>query len=370
MENKTITPHQLFTFTALSTLGGSILVISSTIAAVAKQDAWLSALINMAFGLLMTWIYCFIGTRYEGLTLIGIINKIFGKLLGKIVSIGYLLMFFSLAYGIPWYIGSFGAHLMHETPVPIITMLFVAALIISVYYGIEAFARATEIFYIFVTALFVISMVLVLPNSNLRYITPVLENGFTPILKGAVLLSSLVSTQNISILMIYPVHVSDRKGGKKSFIKGFLWANTVVFVTTLISVLVLGSTVVAKSSFPTVLLAREINVGIVLTRLEYAISVMWTMSEFVIGILFFYVTITGISEFVGLKDHRKIAAPMGLVILLLSVTVNPGAVEQSNWIIIGYTPNIIVFGFIIPMVMLVVYLIKTWLKKKTNNSIL
>lgn len=358
MDKKVITSHQLFTFSALSTLGGSILVISSVITAVAKRDAWLSVLVTMLFGLLMMWIYCFLGTRYHGLTLIGITQKIFGKWLGKIVSVGYLSYLLTTTYGIPHFIGSFVSTALTATPVSLIILPFVAGLVIAVYYGIEAFARASEIFFIFFTVLFLISIILVLPNLNLNYITPVLENGVTPVFKGAVILSGYISIQNITVLMIYPSSVDDYKAGGKAFVKGFLWANTVVFLVILVSILVLGSNIVANSAFPTILLAREINVGTVLTRLEYIISILWVVSEFGIGILYFYSLIKAFSELLGLKDHKKIVAPIGLIVLLYSFIVYPNALQQSNWAITGFTPHVILYGFILPVLMLIVYLVK------------
>lgn len=368
MNNKTITGHQLFTLTALSILGGSILVISSTIAAVAKRDAWISVLVTILFGLFMLWIYSFLGTRHQGLTLIGITQKIFGSWLGKIVSAGYVLFLFTTAYGIPWYIGSFGAHNMPGTPVPVILVIFVAVLLIAIYYGIEAIARASEVLYIFVTLIFLLSIVLVLPNIKTEYITPVLENGFVPIIKGAVLLSCFITFVGIVMLMIYPSHVADSKEGQRALFKGFLWVGGIVFSTTLVSILVLGSVVVAKSAFPTVLLAREVNIGTVLTRLEYAISVIWTVTEFTIGITFFYTFIIGLSELIGLKDHKRIAAPLGLIILEYAWIVNPDSVQHANWIIIGFMPQIILFGCVIPVLMLVIYLLKQLTSKKSASN--
>lgn len=358
MDTKVITSHQLFTFSALSTLGGSILVISSTIAAIAKQDAWISPLVTMAMGFVMMWIYCFLGSRYQGLTLIGIVQKIFGKVIGKIVAVAYIVFFFDTAHRIPWYIGSFGAHVMHETPVPVIVIIYMVVLVIAIYYGIEIFARASELFYLFVTTVFLISIILVLPNVNIQFVMPVLENGITPILKGAVLLSCYTSIQNITLLMIYPVNVDDQKNGMKAIFKGFLWANTVVFITILVSILVLGTAVVAKSSFPTILLAREINVGLLLTRFEYAISIMWSVSEFVIGILYFYACIKGLSELLGLKEHRKIVAPMGLIVLLYAFIINPSSIDQANYIPTIFLPLFIQSGFVLPVIMLIVYMIK------------
>lgn len=358
MENKIITSHQVFTFSALSILGGSLLVISSKVTAVAKQDAWISVLVTTAFGLLMMWIYCFLGSRYEGLTLIGITYKVFGKWIGKIVSAAYVFFFFTLSYGISWWIGSFGAHAMPGTPVPVILLPYVVAMVIGVYYGIEMIVRASELFFVFVTVLFSLSIIFVLPNINIKYIMPIFDNGINPILKGASLLSPFIVFPGIALLMIYPHNVDDIKNGKKAILKGSLWCYTVVFVTILVSILVLGSVVVAKSSFPTILLAREINLGTVLTRLEFAITIMWTVTEFMIGMMFFYVCIKGLSELLGLKDHKKIAAPLGLIVLLYAWIVYPSSIEIGNWMTVGFIPHATLFGFVLPVLMLIVYLVK------------
>ncbi len=358
MNNKIITSHQLYTFTALSTLGGSILVASSIVAGIAKQDAWISVIVTMAFGLVMMWVYTYLVTRFDNLTIIGVSQKIFGKWIGKIIAIGYFLYMFITAYDIPWYIGSFFTNIKHETPVDIIIVLFYAALIIGVYYGIETIARATELFFVLVTGLFIIFILLVIPDINIEFALPVFENGINPILKSAVILSGYISIQNTTLLMIFPVNLSDKVQGRKAFIKGFIWANTIVLITVLVSILVLGSLIIAKSSFPTVLLAKEINIGSVFTRLEYLISFMWTLSEFTIAVMYFYSSILAFSELLGLKAHTWIVAPMGLLCMMFTLTVNTGAIEKENGITTGFIPNVITFGFIVPIIMLAVFFVR------------
>ncbi|SHH74990.1 spore germination protein KB [Sporobacter termitidis DSM 10068] len=358
MDDKIITNHQLFTFTGLSLLGGSLLVISASVAGVAKQDAWISPLIVLVLGILMMCLYGYLGTRYEGLTLVGICQRIFGKWLGKIVGACYFIFIFTTTYGIPWWIGNFGTHVMSETPVPIIILPYAAALVIAVYYGIEAIVRMSELAYIFVTVLFVLSIVLVLPNARIEYMKPILENGIAPVLKGVCLLLPFIVFPGIVLLMFFPRHASDVSGGKKAIIKGFVWCGSVVFITVLVSGLVLGNDVVAKSSFPTLQLATEINVGTLLTRFEYAISSIWTVTEFMVGIFFFYSSVTSLAELIGLKDHKKIAMPLGFIVLLLAWIVYPNTNEQLNWVNVGYTPEVTLFGFILPVIMVIVYQIK------------
>jgi hypothetical protein len=57
----------------------------------------------------------------------------------------------------------------------------------------------------------------------------------------------------------------------------------------------------------------------------------------------------------GLKAHTKIAAPMGLLTMMFTLTVNPGAAEQESWIPLGFFPNVIMFVLVVPVVMLAVY---------------
>ena len=353
-----ITNHQVYTVTALSTLGGSILVISSTMAAIAKQDAWISVLVNTMYGSIMIGIFCFLGSRFPGLTLIGIVRHIFGKWPGLILAAAYVFFIFKTALDIPWFIGTFGAHAMPETPPAVINILFFGALIIAVRYGIEAYARASEIFYFFVTALFIISVILVVPNAKIEYIRPVVERGFTPILKGSIFLAGFISFPVITMLMVYPKYAEDLNKGKRALFKGFLWANAVVLATVFISILVLGSVFVSKSSFPTIMLAEEIRIGTVLTRFEYIISIMWTVSEFGIGILYFYGAVAGLSELLGLKEHKKIVFPMGLIIFLYADIAWPNSIEQANWFVEVWTPHVIVFGGVLPLSMLIAYTIK------------
>ena len=358
MSNKNITSHQLFTFSALSTLGGSILVVSSIITGIAGQDAWISVLVTMVLGLLMMWVYIFLATRFDKLTLIGLSRKIFGKWIGTVVAIGYFIYIYSTAYDIPWYIGGFHTNILHETPVIFILILFYAALVIAALYGVEAIARTTEIFFIFVTVAFITSIVLILPEVKIQNILPVLENGPNPILKASVVLSGYISLQNTTLLMIYPSLVDNMEKGKKALIKGFLWANTVVLITVVISILVLGSLLLSKSAYPTILLAREVNVGTIFTRLEYAISIMWTVSEFVIAILYFYASVLAVSELLGLKSHTKIIVPMGLMSMMLTFCGSSSAIEKESFIPEGFLPNVIAFGFFVPVFMLAVYFIR------------
>lgn len=358
MENKKITSHQLYTLTATVSLGGTILVIASTVAGIAKQDAWISAFIAPAYGLLVMLTYYYLGSCYPGMTLIGMLNKIFGKWGGRVVAIAYVFLFLVTAMQLPWYIGNFMGRMMHETPVYVINSVFVAAAIIGILYGIEAIARASEFFIKLVSVLFIASVLLMMNKVKIDYSLPVLEEGIIPVLKGSYFISCYITFSVVIILMIYPRHVSEIKQAKKAMMKGLLWSGAVTFITILMSILVLGSALSARASFPSLMLIQEIEAAGIITRLEYIISIIWIVTQFMVSSLFIYSAITAFSEVLGLKEHKYIVLPMGLIILLMSGIVYPSSVYQANWDNMVYAPYITTFGLIIPVLMVFVYFIK------------
>lgn len=364
MEKNKITPHQLFTLSAVSSLGGSILVVAAAIVSAAKRDAWISGIISLASGMIIVWLYCYLGTRYRDKTFIGALKSIFGKYLGSVLGFLYISIPITLSYHIPWYMGTFGKQVLRETPMYVISSVFIVAVVVSVLYGIEAIARASEILIKLCTVLFTLTIILVLPNAKIENILPVMENGIIPVLRGSFILVNFPVLSIFFMLMTFPVGITDISGGKKSLYKAHLWSGFIVFISILSTLLVLGSDITERSTIVTILLAREIKIGLVLTRLEYIVTIIWTVSQFFACVVFFYVSILGLSELLGLKDYRKIVAPFGLVMLILSGVVFPDSVYRANWVNVVYLPYMTTIGFLLPLLTLVVYIVKKYVLGK------
>lgn len=364
MQRLKITGHQLYSLTANAAFGGSVIVIASVVAAIAKQDAWISALLTPILGMPVIWICWFLGSKYPGLTFVEIIKKILGRWVGTIVAASYISICLTLSYHVPWYVGDFVTmQAMPETPASVINMLFIIAVVIAILYGIETIARASEIYFIFVLILSVLTVLLVSPNAKFENLQPVLENGIIPVFKGSYVLSNFIIFPIVVVMMIYPAHIYNASEAKKSIFKGFLFAGFITFITILMSLLVLGSKITAISEYPTYILAKEISLGIIFTRLEFIVAGTWIITQFMMGTLVFYAAVRGISQLLGLKDHKKIVIPMGLIILVLSEIVFPDDIYQRNWVNLVWLPYATTNGFILPILLFIVYLIKRMIKK-------
>jgi len=197
----------------------------------------------------------------------------------------------------------------------------------------NSFSRAFEIFILISASLFLIATVLILPNAKIENLQPVLENGLSAVFKSAFFMSAFVTYPVYTLMMVYPTHTSDLKAAGKSMLTGYLFSSVISFLAIILSILVLGWQITANTRYPAFRLAKEIEMGVVFTRIEFIIFFSWILTQFIINTLLFYAAVKGIAQLFGINDHKKIILPFALVVFVLSGVVFPDVFYQENWIV-------------------------------------
>ncbi|MBP2651208.1 MAG: spore germination protein [Firmicutes bacterium] len=366
-----ISNHQLFSLTACNSIGVALIAISALMVRIAKQDAWISAIITPIFGMLVMLMYWFLGSKYPDETFVDIIRNILGKWLGLLVGINYVFFYTIIGCHLPWYIDQFiTIAALPETPTYIIGLLFMITIVIAELYGVETIARASEIFIILISILFFLAMLLVIPNARIDNLQPIFEHGLTPILKSSIFLTCFTTCHLVTLMGIYPYNIADIFAAKKSILKGYLFGGFIIFVTIIMSILVLGQNITSKLQYPTYVLAKEINIGKIFTRLEFLIALVWIVAIFIIGILFFHAAVISLAQLLRLKDPRKIVIPLALIMLVLSEVILPDIPYYANWINLVWIPYSITIALIIPLLLLLVFSLKNRIfNKKISKCI-
>ncbi|MDR3625574.1 MAG: endospore germination permease [Ignavibacteriaceae bacterium] len=354
--NKTkISNHQLFALVANFTLGTTVISISSNVVSLAHQDAWISALISIAIGIPFIWMYYYIGKLYPGKSLIDILNAAFGKWAGWILSAIFVVFVCYLDTAqVIFYVGNFIRNeYMTETPLYALNLLLAIGIVIGMLYGLEAIARAAEGFIVIVSVLIIFSLLLNMKNIEPLNLLPIFEKGIVPILKGAFSLSSYMTWPLVILLMIVPTSTDNTIKTRNSLFAGYLWGATINFLCTIMSLMVLGSTITARSEYPAYMMAKEISVGII-DRIEGIISFSWLVTEFIRILLYFYAGTLGLAQLFRIKDYKKLIMPLGLVMLMYSGVVYPNAAYQAKWDTTTWVPFIATFGVILPILILII----------------
>jgi spore germination protein KB len=320
-QDRLIGVHQFTILVICFGIGTSILVAPASLAADAAQDAWISALIAIIAALIPVAVYVGLAKRFPKQSLIEMNEAVFGKWLGKAISLLYVSFFLLLASLMLGDAGYFlTTEVMPETPIDFIMACLLVVVVMGTRLGPEGFARACEIFFPWVVLLFSILVLMLLPEIEIEKMLPVWENGFAPIAKASLPFVSL--QEYVVLMMVYP-YVKNSKKTAPAFFVGTLIAGAFLFIIMLLCIIVLGPGLTAENNYPSFTLAKKVSIGRFFERVEVIIGGLWFITiTFKIVITFFAANI-GTSQIFRFKSYSFLTIPMAmlcLVVVLMSYT--------------------------------------------------
>ncbi|MEG0384435.1 MAG: endospore germination permease [Solibacillus sp.] len=366
MQNIKINAYQFLALVTFFSMGTSILIIPAVLAEGAKQDAWIAAIFGTIIGIIVIWLFCLLAQWFPNLTFIQINEKILGKWIGKAVSLVFVFMAFIYAASLLFYSGTFlNIHLMPNTPMIALNILLALVVVIGVRLGLETIARSAEIFILFFTVLFILLVFFILPEIKLENIQPIFEAGPLPILKSSVSFIEVTAIDAVVLLMIFPAFINNLKQAKKAFYIGYLIGGLAIIILTFLSIAVLGPYSTAAEYHPSYELAKRINVGDFIQRIEALMAGLWILALYFKTSLYFYAAVFGLAQILNLKDFKPLIMPLGAIVVVLSLILYPNVMYQKEWnatIGMYYSYSI---GLVLPLLLIVVNSIrKTHLKKE------
>nr|WP_301287918.1 endospore germination permease [Paenibacillus sp. MSJ-34] len=354
MNRVKISPYQLMVIVLLFTIGTSLLVIPSSLAYFAKQDGWIAAAVGGMTGLLIVWLFIAVGNLDPRLTLVQLNDKVFGKWIGKLIS---LLLVSSLIVAAPpavlYYLSDFMVtQIIPATPIQSINIVYAVIAVIGVRLGIEVMARSAEILFPWVLLLFIVMVFCILPQTKLEYAQPVLETGVKQLWPAILTFLSIAIFPSITLLMIYPPSLNRPKAAQKAFYTGYVLGCLMMILIVVLCILALGPDLTERSLYPSYILARKISVGKFFQRIEAIMAFMWFISLYFRLTIFLYAIAIGIAQIFNLRDYRPLVIPLGLLTIALSTIIYPNTIYATEWDTYTYIPYTFSIGFVYPLLLL------------------
>jgi len=347
-----MTQFRLLVF--IYTIGSTILLTPSGLASMAKQDAWISAIVGIGIGVCLAYLYCSLAMLYPDKSFIEYSEIILGKWLGKLVSLSFILFCFIGATTVLSHTGNFlVTQLYPETPLVMVNIMIALAITFGILYGLEVLSRAAEIFIPWIIILFFFMLFATAPQIEITNIQPILEYGPKPIFLASLTYTATAVLPCIVFSMIIP-YVEEKKKLRNSFISSIILGGMAVLIVIFLCILVLGSDLTARSMFPSYVLARKINIGNFLQRIEVIVAILWFITIYYKIMFYFYSFVTGIAEFIKLKEYRPIAIPLTTILLVYSLVVYPSVSFAIEWDTYVWVPFAIFNGLLIPLLLFIV----------------
>ncbi|NEW06637.1 endospore germination permease [Paenibacillus sp. SYP-B3998] len=350
MGTERLTPRQFMILVILFSIGTAILIIPSALAAEAKQDAWILEIVGVGIGIVLCWLYIYISKLHPGCTIFQINEKIFGKWLGKCLSLGIAFTTLIFSSQVLFYVGNFLiTQIMPTTPIEATHILVMVIVIMGAKLGVIVLARTGEIFFPWIILLFILFMVVIIPQVQFNFILPIGEVTVMPVIRGALKISSYSYMTTFFVFNVLFNKVASIQKATKGYIVGALVSGIMMFTFVVTSILVLGPENTAVQAYPSYALAQRINIGNVLQRIEVIIAFLWLVSIFFELSLYFYITLQGIAEVFQLKDYKNLCYPIGVIVTVLSFVVYPSTPYQSKWDEQTWIPQALLIGVIYPI---------------------
>lgn len=349
LETGKISSRQFTILVMLTTIGDAVLIFPPPSSHFAKQDVWLSTLLGLIVGLVCVFLYSRLIKSFPGLTLIEAIQKVFGKWIGTILSLLFLMFTLIVAVWCLREIADFViAEMLEGTPIPAILSLYMIIVIMAIRLGIEVIARTGEIFTPLVIFFLLVLTLAIVPQMQLQRLLPIFEYGLVPVIKDAIPITTYTFFENIVFLMIVP-YVNQQKKITKSFFTGTILGGIAIFTTVIVCILVLGPDLTARDLYPNFNVARRISVGSFFERVEAMIAIMWMITLFIKATIYFYAFVLGVSQLFKLKVYRVLTLPVAVIGVACAPLIAP---NQTYYIHVfeHYWPYfVITFGFILPL---------------------
>lgn len=355
MKDVKISVNQFAVLVMIFTIGTTILVIPSGLAADAKQDAWIAAAIGVGINVLIVLFYNFISRYFPDLTLVEYNEALFGKWLGKMISLLFIFFAFIGAATVLFYMGNFvNTQVMPETPIQAVNIIFASVVVMGARLGLETLARAAEIFFPWIILLFVLLVACLLPQVQLSKIEPVLAVGSKALIKGALSVAGTSSLPFIVLFMIFPAHINRKDRSPMAYLIATVIGGASFVIITFLCVSVLGPIMTERHMFPSYALAKQINIGNFLERVEILIAGMWFLTVYFKTTFYFYAFVRGLATVLNIKDYRSLALPSGMLMVIYSLVVYPNVAYMSKFDTITYIPYALTVGLLYPLLVLAV----------------
>ncbi|PZD94186.1 spore gernimation protein KC [Paenibacillus sambharensis] len=359
---------QLFVLVFLFQVGSAIVVGAG--AADAKQDLWIAELMGCSIGLVLVLIYVYILRLKPGSSLYDILSVTFGRWLATLFAVLYILYFFYIAGRV---LRDFTELLiidvLPETPLEIVTLLFILTVIYMVYMGMEVLGRMSETFVpYFITFVLLITLFLIAGQDiKLENLLPVLGDGWDPVMK--VVFPELITFPygETVVLMVIMAHTTHPGYMPLTALLATILSGAVLSYHSGLMVAVLGGDMVARSTFPLLSVVREISIANFIERLDALVVFIMMVGIFVKVSLFFYGGLKGL-EFLTRIPYRHFVLPCGLMVGFLSIIIAGNFAEHiEEGVEIVPVFLHVPFQIIIPVLMLAVLLIQRWRQRRVKR---
>ncbi len=319
----------------------------------ANHAGWLCPLASFPVLVILLWLIKSIYMKHKTASFSDLLNIILGKLAGKIVLMIYIVYITLL---LALYVRYYAERLVTSTYPGIKIQLFMVVMLVMVAYilrkGIVIIARMNEIIIIFLTFVFFLLFIFLMPEIEINKLTPISYMDILPVMKGSL---------GITALWIYIFFIfifSDRIMEKDKVMDKGLGISVFLLLVTLFLIISsigsLGASIISRTPLSFYAAVRQVKAFGIFERLESILVTSWVISDFIIISVFTFIILEMVKGLFNLSHIKPLINIFILFIYVLSLYISKNIFELQTYSSAFAVPANIFFGFIFPLILLLI----------------
>ncbi|MGI5850422.1 MAG: GerAB/ArcD/ProY family transporter [Christensenellales bacterium] len=301
--NDQISSAQLAAILSITIMGIGILSLPRTLVAEVGPDCLIVVVIGILIAMILGFIISVLVRRYPDDTIVDFGKTILGKFLGTLMSLG-LFIFYIIFTAIE--VRMFGeiakTYLLLNTPLEVLMITFLIAVVYTVRGRIEPFARMSQIIFPIVLISSLLVMIPLIGELDLTYFLPVLKTPLMKIVKVIPLMT--LSFLGLELPLLFAPFVFDKRNITKYIIFAVALVGSTYFATTLVTVSRFGLVETTHMTWPSLELFKTVDIpGAFIENIYIYVIAIWVFSVLMTAAGVYFGASLTLSKIIKSSEH-------------------------------------------------------------------
>lgn len=364
MKKEIISSKQMINIMVVYLLGSSLVMGGNTSA---KQDTWISIILAVAIMIPICLLYGKLCELYPSKNIYDMFYNCFGKIIGAILTIIFILYAIHLGAMI---IRNFTEFIqtvsLPETPQFVVAIVIGLLCMWVIAEGIEILGRGAAIVMPIVIVIIILTVVMNLNKIELKYIQPIFESSFSKILSCSLYYVSFPFGEIVLFLCVAQ-NMQQNTNPYRVYIISLVISGMLLVVAMVRNLLVLGMPVLESLYFPSYSAVGIINIREFITRIEVLVTGNFIISGLSKICVCLYAACKGLTKLFGLKSYKEFVAPVSVFMIAVSGIAFGNTMEMISFLEAYriYAPVLQIF---IPLILLAVSLLRKRNRLKNTSE--
>lgn len=333
---------------------GSNLIIN-----MAENNSYISTIIMSILGIIIIMLFKYIHNHNKDAhiskTIIKLYGKLFGSILNAIICIIFLIISITYLYNISNFITS---QFLNQTPTIIINISVAILIAYNLSKGFQNMSRLSLILFTISTTLFILTLIFLIPHTDLNKLKPILNNDIKTIAKTGFLLASTNILPIFSLLCIPKNNIKDNNKLNKYLTIFYIFAILECIIVVITTIGSLGIYLSKMYQYPEYIVLKEVNILGFIERSENILSIQWILGYIItISQLIYYISST-------IKITNDTPNNIITIIVLIIVIILTNIIFKNNTMFNHYITNVFPYITLILLPIFILLTLTIYIKNK------